>query len=114
MGLQPIDLSVMYQQSSNVARLASSAQTAQLADSINQQTTVVQQNLEESRRVQQSSDENTKVGDRDSNGQGYGASQNKEGDQNNRNPEEDQESGNAAALNSNGKRYIGTIIDIVG
>ena len=51
MAIQPIDLSVMYAQSANVSKMAGNVQAAQLAESITQQTTVVQQNLENSKRV---------------------------------------------------------------
>ena len=50
MAIQPIDLSVMYAQSANVSKMAGNVQAAQLAESIMQQTTVVQQNLENSKR----------------------------------------------------------------
>lgn len=110
MGLQPLDLQVMYQQSANIAKLASGAQAAQLAESINQQTNVVQKNLEESRRVQQTNDENSKVGDRNSNGQGYGSFQGKDKNQS----QESSDSDTSNEGHSSEKRYLGTIIDIVG
>lgn len=110
MGLQPLDLQVMYQQSSNIAKMASTAQAAQLADSINQQTNIVQKNLEESRRVHETNDENSKVGDRDSNGQGYGASQGNE--KNHSQDSSDTDRSNEGRTSE--KRYLGTIIDIVG
>lgn len=111
MGIQPIDLQVMYQQSANVSKMAGNVQAAQLADSIMQQTTVVQQNMENARRVHSANDDkakNTKI-DNEKSGGGNGAySQKKE----NQNKEDDNQNDQTSVMT--GPKYLGSIIDIVG
>ncbi len=55
MGIQPIDLQSMYSQISNVAKtVGGQQQAAQLSDAMQQQS-VIQRNLENSKKVQQTS-----------------------------------------------------------
>lgn len=114
MGIQPIDLQVMYAQSANVSKMAGNAQVAQLSESIMQQTTVVQNNLENSKRVHSATDDkaqNTKVDNEKSGGSSGGfASGKKSGEQDSNEPEENG-SGNSVSM---GPKYLGSIIDIVG
>ena len=83
MGIQPIDLQIMYSQAANAAKAATGAQaSAQLSQSMHQ-STVVQQNLENSQKVHALSNEQSKssaVSDKGGgNGSGaYGSSKKKE------------------------------------
>ncbi len=111
MGIQPIDLQVMYQQSANVSKMAGNVQAAQLSDSIMQQTTVVQQNLENARRVHSANDDkakNTQV-DNEKSGGGNGAYSKKKENQN-----EENNNQNDQPPVKMGPKYLGSIIDIVG
>ncbi|MCQ2586055.1 MAG: hypothetical protein MJ185_10730 [Treponema sp.] len=110
MAIQPIDLQVMYAQSANVSKLAGNVQAAQLAESITQQTTVVQQNLENSKRVHSASDDkanNQKITDKKG-GNGSGGFR-----QNGRNEKSENEESSSQTAGSSSP-YLGTIIDIVG
>lgn len=112
MGIQPIDLSVMYSQANNVSRVATGAQAAQLSESIMQQTTDVQKNLEKNTKVQETTDDkstNSKVKDREGSGGSGAFAQNKK----NGNQSEGTDSSENTAVNSRSS-YLGTIIDIVG
>lgn len=119
MGIQPIDLQVMYSQSVNVSKIASSAQSAQLSDSIMQQTTVVQQNLENARKVHSTTDDkasNQKV-DNNKRGGGSGSNFNKKrnGDSSESSEKSAQNLSDSENVSSTPRSsYLGTIIDILG
>lgn len=111
MGIQPIDLQVMYSQSANVSRMAGNVQASQLAESITQQTTVVQKNLENSKKVHSASDDKAnsqKVND-EKNGNGSGGFR-----QNGRNEKSEENEENGSQTAGSSSPYLGTIIDIVG
>lgn len=113
MGIQPIDLQSMYSQISNVAKnVGGQQQTAQLNDSIQQQA-VIQRNLENARKVQQTSGEKSTAKNIDSNGSNssfYGQNRKKKQD----NPADDFPPDNNAGSAGDGNKphYLGTIIDI--
>ena len=114
MGIQPIDLQIMYSQAANAAKAATGAQaTAQLSQSMHQ-STVVQQNLENSTKVHSLSNEQSKsnaVSDKGGgNGGGaYGSNGNKKGN-NESQPEESCYYPKPRLKES----YLGNIIDIQG
>ncbi len=58
MGIQPIDLQTVYSQSSNIAKTLSGANQAVLSEEMQRQNNI-QKNLEESTKVQKSSNENS-------------------------------------------------------
>ena len=111
MAIQPIDLSVMYAQSANVSKMAGNVQAAQLAESITQQTTVVQQNLENSKRVHSASDDkaNSQKISNNKNGNGSGSFR-----QNGRNEKSEENEEISLQTAGSSSPYLGTIIDIVG
>jgi len=111
MGIQPIDLQVMYAQSANVAKMAGNVQAAQLSESIMQQTTVVQQNLENSKRVHNASDDKAKNQKVKDNKNGSGAGGYRQNGNGEKSEENEEQSSQAENVRSN---YLGTIIDIVG
>lgn len=114
MGIQPIDLQIMYSQAANAAKAATGAQaTAQLSQSMHQ-STVVQQNLENSQKVHALSNEQSKssaVSDKGGgNGSGaYGSSKKKD------NPQENNSNPYSQMPEQRLKEsYLGNIIDIQG
>ena len=114
MGIQPIDLQVMYQQSANVSKIAGSAQAAQLSDSIMQQTTVARQNLENAAKVQSTNDDkarNPHIDDNSNGGNsGYGTGKRK----NQASEDEESENEMNPAASDSKPSYLGSIIDIFG
>jgi len=115
MGIQPIDLQSMYSQISNVAKaVGGQQQTAQLNESMQQQT-VIQKNLENAAKVQQTSAEKNSARNVDSNGSNgsfYAQSRSKK--QNQDSEDEDSYSENQTKEHKSGPSYLGTIIDITG
>lgn len=114
MGIQPIDLQIMYSQAANAAKAATGAQaSAQLSQSMHQ-STVVQQNLENSTKVHALNNEQSKsnaVSDKGGgNGGGaYGSSGNKS-----ENEEPQGEENNFYPKPRLKESYLGNIIDIQG
>lgn len=109
MGIQPIDLQTMYSQLSNVSKVMSGSQQAQLTEAMQQQSNI-QKNIEASERVQQTSNENAKstlVNQDGSNSSAF-MQQNKKKNQNQNSSDEQNKHISAEERNP----YIGTIIDI--
>lgn len=107
MAIQPIDLQTMYSQLSNVSKVMSGSQQAQLTEAMQQQNNI-QKNLENSAKVQQSSGEKSNAGSINQNGhRGSGYFQGKNGK--NENTDDEQE---AKKENSSSSPYLGKIIDI--
>lgn len=108
MGLQPIDLQVMYQQSNNVAKMAGSQQAAQLSQSM-AQTKAAQDNIENAQKVQQASNDKSNsqsVTDRGGgNGSPYGGSSAQHKD-------DSSDEGTSKKYGNLKESYLGTIIDI--
>lgn len=73
MAIQPIDLQNMYSQIQNVARNEAGNQLSQVASSI-QQVTKAEKNLENSTKVQNTSNDNSKADMINSNGRGNSSS----------------------------------------
>ena len=109
MGIQPIDLQVMYSQSANVSKLAGSQQAAQLSEAM-QQTKTVQQNLENAEKVHQTTDDKAKstaVNDKGGGNSPQGGNQRKS---DTTGGEEQKEEINPFSKLK--ESYLGTIIDI--
>ena len=109
MGLQPIDLQVMYTQSANVSKTAAGAQqAAQLSESM-QHTKIIQDNLENINRVQQASDDKaqSQTVNEDGRGNSGGSGSEKRNPSENKNPEQ-----NNTQFSNLKESYLGTIIDI--
>lgn len=109
MAIQPIDLQNMYTQIQNVARNEAGNQLSQVASSI-QQVTKTEKNLENSTKVQNTSNDNSKADTINSNGRGSGSSagyMKKKSDKQNNNEDDDLPPRKAAPT-----PYIGSIIDI--
>ncbi|MCF0242266.1 MAG: hypothetical protein HUK25_06480 [Treponema sp.] len=108
MGLQPIDLQVMYSQSPNVSKLAGgNVQASQLSDSM-QQTVIAQQNLENARKVHETNNDQSQSSEinADARGQG-GAFEGKQSEENGSAERKEQPFQNVYK-----EKYLGTIIDI--
>lgn len=110
MGLQPIDLQVMYTQSANVSKMAAGQQqTAQLSESM-QQTKIIQENMEKATRVQETSSEQSKSHNVNEDGRGgaaySGGNKKKSGES------ESQEENPMPKFSNLKESYLGTIIDI--
>ena len=69
MGIQPIDLQTMYSQATNVAKTLSASQQTQLTESMQQQTNI-QRNLENTKKVHQTSNEKSDAQKINQNGSG--------------------------------------------
>lgn len=109
MAIQPIDLQNMYSQIQNVARNEAGNQLSQVASSI-QQVTKAEKNLENSTKVQNTSNDNSKADMINSNGRGNSSAGGfKQGNskQHNNDDENDLPPPKAAPT-----PYIGSIIDI--
>lgn len=109
MGIQPIDLQTMYSQLSNVSKTMQGAQQAQLAESMQQQNNI-QKNLENVKKVQQTSNEKTNASSVNQNGsnsfyEGKQKQKKKKNDEDEKSPYQDSGTGYKSP-------YFGTIIDI--
>lgn len=109
MGIQPIDLQVMYSQSANVSKLAGSQQAAQLSEAM-QQTKTVQQNLENATKVHQTTDDKAKSTAVSGNGGGNSPQGGNRRKSDGTGGEEQKEELNP--FNKLKESYLGTIIDI--
>ena len=110
MAIQPIDLQNMYSQMSNVAKsVAGQSQTAQLADSMQQQA-IVQKNLENNSKVQKTA-ENTNANSVNENGhKGSAFSSGTKRKPNNQSENQSEEDDKPKYPEN---PYLGTIIDIM-
>ena len=110
MGIQPIDLQNMYSQMNNIARnVGGQQQSAQIAQSIQQQNQI-QKNIEMSQRVQETSNDkaNTNNVNPDGHKGGAGTYQNPN---KKRNGEKEKKSA-FGGYNDKSSGYVGTIVDI--
>lgn len=109
MAIQPIDLQNMYSQIQNVAKTQGNFQATQLAGSI-QQVTASEKNLENSKKVQNTNNDNSKSATINQNGSGgsskYFGEQKKEQNQN-QNEDDDYILKNVSL-----DPHLGSIIDI--
>ena len=108
MGIQPIDLQTMYTQLSNVSKAMSGAQQAQLTEAMQQQGNI-QRNLENSAKVQQTSNEKSDTNSVNQNGSNSSGAYGGQKHQNNKKNEEEAEEYRPPKSDSS---YLGTIIDI--
>lgn len=112
MAIQPIDLQNMYSQLSNVSKVLSGSQQAQLTEAMQQQTNI-QHNLENAAKVQQTSNSqgNAAGVNQDGHNSSLAYKNKKKNSQGNDDSENDSDNGTGS---SNGYKssYLGTIIDI--
>ena len=109
MAIQPIDLQNMYPQIQNVARNEAGNQFSQVASSI-QQVTKAEKNLENSTKVQNTSNDNSKADMINSNGRGNSSSGGyKQGNSKHHNNDDENDLPPPKAAPA---PYIGSIIDI--
>ena len=110
MGIAPIDLQTMYSQLSNVSKTMSGAQQAQLTESMQQQN--IQRDLENSQKVQQTSNEKANASKINQNGSGSqsftGKREKKENSEENQNAQNEDQN----LYNKYKPSYLGNIIDI--
>lgn len=109
MGIQPIDLQTMYSQLSNVSKTMHGAQQAQLTEAMQQQNNI-QKNLENAKKVQQTSNERANANSVNQNGSNSsfaGKQQQKKKEEN-----EDEKSPYRDTGTGYKSPYCGTIIDI--
>lgn len=109
MAIQPIDLSNMYSQISNVARTEAGYQSAQVAGAV-QQVVKGQQDLENSTKVQITSNDNSKSDSVNSNGRGNSSSGGYFHDQSKK--QDQQEENDFPPRKADPTPLIGSIIDI--
>lgn len=111
MGIAPIDLQTMYSQLSNVSKTMSGAQQAQLTESMQQQQNI-QRDLENSQKVQQTSNEKANASKINQNGSGSqsftGKREKKENSEENQNAQNEEQN----LYNKYKPSYLGNIIDI--
>lgn len=108
MGLQPIDLQVMYSQSNNVSKIAGgNTQAAQLSESM-QQTKIVQQNMENATKVHETSGDRAQSAQVDSNGRNGNSFSGEQ--QSDKDDSRDREKNPFQGTLK--EKYLGTIIDI--
>lgn len=112
MAIQPIDLQNMYSQMSNVSKVLSGSQQAQLTESMQQQSNI-QKSIENASKVQQASNEQAESSG--VNQDGHNTSLAFKNGRNNKNFNDDSEN-DSDNSSDNGNRYkskyLGTIIDI--
>ena len=109
MAIQPIDLQNMYSQIQNVARNEAGNQLSQVASSI-QQVIKAEKNLENSTKVQNTSNDNSKADMINSNGRGNSSSGGyKQGNSKHHNNDDENDLPPPKAAPA---PYIGSIIDI--
>lgn len=111
MGIAPIDLQTMYSQLSNVSKTMTGAQQAQLTESMQQQQNI-QRDLENSQKVQQTSNEKANASKINQNGSGSqsfaGKHEKKENSEENQNAQNEEQN----IYNKYKPSYLGNIIDI--
>ena len=110
MGIQPIDLQNMYSQMNNIARnVGGQQQSAQIAQSVQQQDQI-QKNIEMSQRVQQASNDKANTNNVNPEGHKGGA-----GTYQNPKKKQNGQKGKKSAFGGYGdvkSEYVGTIVDI--
>ncbi len=107
MGIQPIDLQTMYSQLANVSKIAGEQQSAQLTQSMQQQS-AIQRDMENARKVKETDNDKASTNNVNSNGK------NNDGENNsNKDKKKKDELIEAEKSDNNSKHpYLGTIIDI--
>lgn len=111
MGIQPIDLQTMYSQLSNVAKTMSGAQQAQLTESMQQQGNI-QRELENSQKVQQTSNEKANANKINQNGSGSQTFAGHQGKKEKKDEDSENQNENQSYYRNNNPPYLGSIIDI--
>lgn len=109
MGIQPIDLQTMYSQMSNVSKAYSGQQQVQLTEAMQQQNNI-QNNLENTKKVQQTSNEKGITKNISENGGNSSGAYGKNGQKKKYN--EKKEDADEITPPKSDYSYIGTIIDI--
>lgn len=108
MAIQPIDLQTMYSQLSNVSKTLSGNQQAQLTEAMQQQNNI-QRNLEQTAKVQQTSNEKSNTNNVNQNGSNSSSFYGQRKGQQKQNQQQNDEENHPGKSDLS---YLGTIIDI--